>query len=102
VLIAVNDMPVGSAYDNPGQTTVIPDLPAEKMSVFVFTNDVIMQITESEQQPPPFSNPQQTEMKLYKGFHTIEPLVPFHAVRFRCPAGQATVTMRLYNSQPAT
>lgn len=97
---AVNDLSIKDTNSYSGNGTFIPDLPIEQLSIHVFTNDVIMQVTESPQQPPAFSDSQDTECHLYKGFTNLEPLVPWTAIRFRAPyGGPAVVTFRAYNSK---
>jgi hypothetical protein len=98
MIIAVNDLPVVASYGNP----VLPDFPIEKVAIFVLQYDIIMQVTEGDQQPPAFNNPTETELKLFQGFHSLTPEVPWSAVRFKLPKGatggsQGLITARFYS-----
>lgn len=98
MILAVNDLPVNSSYGQP----ILPDFQIEKLTVFVIQADVIMQVTEGDQIPPAFNNPGQTELKMYQGFHSISPIHPWHAVRFKLLSGivgQALVTLRAFSGE---
>jgi hypothetical protein len=95
VFYARNVQPVAANYAQP----YYPDEPLSKLTVQVFDNDVTIQVTEStDQSPPMFSDPNDTEAQLPVGFHTLVPVTAWTGFRFRTvdPARTARVSFRAY------
>lgn len=96
MLIARNQLAVTTSY---GEGTTIrgeSSSDISKLSIKVDGGDCIMQITEEDNGA--FQNPTDTECFLNTGFHTLVPLVPWKAVRFKAVSSlnPPVVTVRAY------
>lgn len=81
MFIARNQLAIPVAYSELSTIRAEADSPITKLSVHVFNDDVIMQVSEDPNGA--FQNPTDTEAQLPMGFSTLVPVQPWYAVRFR-------------------
>jgi hypothetical protein len=96
MIYAQNRKAVTNAYTSP---PFIPDFAVEKLTVIVEDNEVIVQVTEDDNQPPKFDNENETGMLLPRGTHSRSPVTPWTGFRFKTQqVGQAArVTFVAYS-----
>lgn len=95
MIYARNEVVVGPNY-SAAVTFQLPEgVTAAKLDIHVFDADLICQA--SEVSPVVFSDPTDTEMKLYKGFHSRVPETPWTGVRFKSLGASSRITFVLYD-----
>jgi hypothetical protein len=83
----------GSGIYTSDNTFKFPE-PAQKVTLRVFNNDVIIEASETD--PPVFEGTITDEMVVEKGFDSLVFAQDIYGLRVRCPTGSAIINIRAY------